>query len=363
MKNINMTKQNNSDGVSSGYDYNNSLIAFGKSINIASIAFISVACLFCCSFVAMRSYNIGTDTQAYANFFLDIDKYGFADTRLEPGYVLFAHIVSSLGFSIIGMQAITFLLLIITVIFSVREYWKYLGSMDSNLMFLVLSLSLFFVSPMFVNASINAIRQGLASLLIFTALLSFYRHSWFKYLVFAILSTGFHYSSVIYLVLAPILFLDQRKIQIIAILAFVFYCSGLSEVIIKTYFQFIYAQVMDYKYGSDYNAGARIDFAIFSVFWYVVPYIVTPLIRKGARDKIMATSSVYLVMLLPFFMIGFGNYSNRLLVPAWLSTSLLVAALIYNCRIILFRHPVYMWMGLCVSIIVFYYLMSNELII
>jgi len=345
------------------FNHQNMLGRLGVSVRFTSLVLIVASIAFCCAIVALRSLDIGTDTQAYANIFQNIEKYGIANTRLEPGYVAFAHIVSCLGFSIIGMQALTFLLLILTIVYSAREYWKYLGSFNSNRMFLATSLGLFFVSPMFVSASINAIRQGLASLLIFIALLFFSRRQWWKFIFLAAIATSFHYSSVIYFVFAPILLLKQRTIQIILVSFFLFYCLGLTEEFVKSISPLVYSQVMDYKYGSLYNAGVRIDFAAFSFFWYAITYVLAPLICKNVRDKIMVANSIYLTMLLPFFLVGFGNYSNRLLVPAWLSASLIIASCIYNCRIALLRHPVFLWIWLCVSCTVFYYFVTNEIIL
>ncbi|WP_221250094.1 EpsG family protein [Desulfuromonas versatilis] len=335
----------------------------GRSVFVAGLALLLVGVAFCCSTVALRPLNIGTDTQAYANFFYHVDKYGIVNTRLEPGYVAFARIVSYLGFDLVGMQALTFLLLITIIVYSATEYWKYLGSFNSKLMFLTASFGFFFLSPMFVNASINAIRQGLASLLIFTALLSFSRRQWLKFAVLSFAAIGFHYSSVIYIVFSPMLLLRQRGLHLVFVFFFILYCLGLTEEMVKFVSPFVYSQVMDYKYGSQYNAGVRLDFAFFSIFWYIIASFSLFFVRKSVKEKLVVTISIYLTMLLPFFLVGFGNYSNRLLVPAWLSLSLLFGAIIYNCRVVIFRHPVYLWMFLCFSSVVFNYFVINEIII
>jgi hypothetical protein len=81
----------------------------------------------------------------------------------------------------------------------------YLDSERGYLTFLTAGLMFLFLSPMFVNASINAVRQGLAALLVFTALLAFHRRQWRNFIVYGALASSFHYSSLLYLAFAPML--------------------------------------------------------------------------------------------------------------------------------------------------------------
>ena len=68
---------------------------------------------------------------------------------------------------------------------------------------------LLYVSPMFVNASINAVRQGLAALLVFTALLSFQQRKWWPFALYGALASSLHLSSLLYLVFAPLLLRER----------------------------------------------------------------------------------------------------------------------------------------------------------
>jgi hypothetical protein len=120
---------------------------------------------------------------------------------------------------------------------------------------------------------------------------------------------------------------------------------------------------MTYTATSRFDPGVRIDFAVFSIFWYVLPYALSSLVRVDYRRKIQESAAVYLVMLLPFFAVGWGYFSNRYLLPAWLSASLILAAMLVHSRVALLRHPLILRLGLILSCAVLYYYVTNEIVI
>lgn len=327
-----------------------------------SIMLIAAAYLFTCYIVGSRSIDVGTDTQSYVILFLKL-RQNIVETRIEPGFVLFTRVLGYLGINVFAYQAALFSMLLLTVVVSSRKYFHFLGEKRDYLTYLTASLACMFLSPIFVNASINLLRQGLASLLIFTALMAFYKRQWWQYLLYAVLASSIHYSSLMYLALAPLLLLSLPRLRILAVLAFVSYCSGFSQYIVKHELPALYTFIMEYSVNATYRRGTRIDFAIFSCFWYVLPWVVAPFVQKSAATKIKESTIVYLVLLLPFFAIGFGNFSNRYLFPAWLTASLLVAALVFKSRIVMLRSPIFLGFVLLLSCAVFFYYIENNIII
>jgi hypothetical protein len=103
---------------------------------------------------------------------------------------------------------------------------------------------------------------------------------------------------------------------------------------------------MDYSLSATYRSGIRIDFAVFSIFWYLLPLLMSGLVREPFSTRIKDSTAVYMVMLLPFFVLGWGNFSNRYLLPAYLATSLIVAAIFCHSRISLLRNPLLLRGGL-----------------
>jgi len=318
--------------------------------------------LFGCWVVGTRPLDIGTDTSVYAGFFERLGQ-GPVDTRMEPGFVGLSWLLSRLGFSVPAYQAALFGLLLVTVWISTRKYFRYLGGTRGYLTFLSASMMLLFLSPMFVNASINAIRQGLAALLVFTALMSFHQRQWWQFVGYGALATSLHYSSLMYLAFAPALFLHTKTLRYAGAIGLLVYCSGLSEVIVQALAPGVHAIVMEYAARTELRAGTRIDFALFSAFWYVLPHLLAPAIRPPYRERVLHSTAIYLVMLLPFFAIGWGYFSNRYLLSAWLAVSLILAAAVCYNRLQVLSHPLLIRMGLIASCAVFYVYVTTGTVI
>jgi len=343
---IPMPESNRADAAASGF----------------SFLLLAMAAVFACWAVGTRPLDIGTDTSVYAGFYESLGHTAIS-TRLEPGFVLVSKALRALGFGVIGYQIALFALLLLIAIVACRKYFNYVGGGRGFAMFLTAAVTLLFVSPMFMNGAINTVRQGLAALLVFTALLSFQRRQWLQFVVFGALASSLHLSSLMYLACAPALLVNARTLRWIALLAFAMYVSGLSMKLVQAFVPQLYAFVQEYAYNPDYRSGVRIDFAVFSIFWYALPHMLAPLIREWHREAILQSTGVYLVLVLPFFAVGWGSYSNRFLLPAWLSASLIVAAILCFSRVSILRNPLLVQIGLLGACGALYYYVSNGIVI
>ncbi|WP_206860904.1 EpsG family protein [Lysobacter changpingensis] len=327
-----------------------------------SLLLLFAVAAFGCWLVGTRSPDIGTDTQTYAGFFQGLNSSG-VETRLEPGFVWLTYALWKLGVGVTGYQTALFAFMLGTIVIATRRYQDYLGETRGYLTFLGAALMLLYVSPMFVNATINAVRQGLAALLVFSSLLSFQRKRWASFVLLGALASSLHLSSLLYLVFAPVLLFGTKMQRLIAVIAFAAYVSGISMQAVRMLVPSLYELVMTYTATQYYRAGVRIDFAVFSFFWYCLPYVLGPLVRAEYRDRIKESAAVYLVMTLPFFGVGWGYFSNRYLLPAWLSVSLILAAMLVHSRLAPLRNPLLLRFGLLLSCAVFYYYVTNEILI
>lgn len=327
-----------------------------------SLLLLVPVCLFTDLVVGTRGIDVGSDTAVYAMVFREL-RNGLVESRFEPGFLLLTRFLSGMGVSLQVYQCVLFGLLLLMAVLASRRYFDYLGASRGYLTFLSASLMFLLLSPMFVNASINAVRQGLASLPIFMALLAFHQRQWRAFFVFGVIASSLHYSSLIYLAFAPLLLINLKFLRIIAILGFIAYCSGLTLIVVRAAVPFLYNSVMDYELGSKYKSGVRIDFAVFSIFWYLLPLLLSGLVRKPYSTRLKDSTAVYLVMLLPFFMLGWGNFSNRYLLSAYLAISLMVAAIFFHSRLPILRNPILLRVGLIVSCAVFYYYVSNQVLV
>ena len=312
--------------------------------------------------VATRG-NIGTDTSVYASFFESLRHHGEVDSRFEPVFYYLSVALAAMGMSFTAYEGVMFFVMAGTVLVATRRYHTFLQSETGYSTFLAASLLFLFISPVMSNATINVMRQGLSSLLVFTALLAFYQRQWRAYFLWGLLATGFHYSAVLYLIFAPVLLLNTKLLRVAGILAFLAYCSGVTMVLVRALVPAVYTMVMAYDASASYKAGVRLDFAVFSLFWYVLPWVIAPMVREPVRERINQSTAIYLVLMLPFFAVGWGNFSNRYLLPAWLSVSLILAAICCDNRFSPLRNPVVLRMGLIGAGGVFCYYVTHGVVL
>jgi hypothetical protein len=324
---------------------------------------VAAVVVFADLLVGTRSIDTGSDTYVYAGMFESMSRHGLVTSRFEPVFYYLTALLAGLGVSLVAYQSTLFLVMMGTVVVATRHYHAYLGSHTRYMTFLVAALLFLFISPVMANATINVVRQGLASLLVFTALLSFQQRRWRAYFMWGLLATGFHYSSVLYLVFAPALLLRPKLLRAAGILAFLMYCSGLTMLLVRVLVPAAYALVMAYDGSAVYQTGVRLDFAVFSLFWYLLPYGVASLVREPVRERIKQSTAVYLVLMLPFFAVGWGSFSNRYLLPAWLSVSLMLAAICCDSRLSPLRNPILLRMGLVAACGAFYFYVSHGFVI
>jgi hypothetical protein len=312
--------------------------------------------------VATRPLEIGTDTKIYADFYAGVTQQPL-ETRLEPGFVAVTLFLKKLGLGLASYQAALFMLLLGTVVVATREYYRYMGAACRYVTFLSASLMFLLLSPIFVNASINAVRQGLSALLVFTALMAFQQREWWRFLLVGAAATSLHYSSLMYIAFAPALFMRPRQLASVAAVALLLYCSGATMAMVRTLSPQLYTTVMEYAQNHYFSPGVRVDFAMFSIAWYVLPFILAPMIEPPYREGIKRSTSVYLVMLLPFFLFGWGYFSNRYLLPAWQAASLILAAVICHSRVPLLRSSPVIQCGLIIACGAFYYYIRKGIVI
>jgi len=310
-------------------------------------------------FVVANRGDIGTDTSQYAGFYETLTQRGAVPSRFEPVFYYLSVALAATRMSFVGYLSVMFLVMMGTVLVATRRYHDYLDSDTRYSTFLVAAVLFLFISPVMTNATINVMRQGLASLLVFTALLAFYQRQWRAFVLWALLATGFHYSSLLYLFFAPVLLLKPKLQRIAGIAAFLAYCSGLTMILVRVLVPGVYTMVMAYDASSTFRAGVRLDFAAFSLFWYVLPFMVAPLVREPVRERINRSTAIYLVLMLPFFAVGWGNFSNRYLLPAWLAVSIFLAAICCDSRFSPLRNPVVLRMGMVGACGVFCYYVTH----
>nr|WP_298138152.1 EpsG family protein [uncultured Pseudomonas sp.] len=300
--------------------------------------FLLIVLLAATAVVGLRDLSIGTDTLNYASNFLSVQSCNCFPGRLEPGFQVFTWLLGLTGLGT-GFYFFSISLLIFVVAYSLsRKIGNLLGGSDIEQWKVRYWILIFlFVSPFFVSANINTVRQGLASLFVFFAMFSLIEHKWRSFCFYSILGISFHYFSSVLVLLSLMLFFPLYLLLMVTVVLSVVYGFGFSEAIVKfvsdqTGFG-IYSFIVDYVAGAEYRSGVRLDFLMFSWFWMVLflvgsIFLVEPERRHGFRILI----KIYLVLLIPFLLFGFGNYSNRYVYTAWLFLSIAMGGLVGSLR-------------------------------
>lgn len=295
---------------------------------------IYIGQFFLAILVGSRDLSIGTDTERYAAWYKVIADCHCFYGNIEPGFNLFGLITSLFTDSVGGYFFAISLALFVMLNLVARKVTRLdsqIGQKEKKLLFTLILLA-FFLSPFFVSAHINAIRQGMAAFMLFYALLSFQEKSWGKFILGSVLAMSFHISSIMYLVLFPLLMLPIWILLVILAGMSVIYASGLSEVIVSSVSGLFNLPLHDYvtQYRADvaYQSGVRCDFLIFSLlgvgFGLLGRYFSN---NKAIIDSLL---KIYIVLLIPFLMLGYANFSNRYVYTAWLFLSILTAYAAYS---------------------------------
>jgi len=298
---------------------------------------------------ALRSDNLGTDTQNYILVFQQVSANDFLGRELEPGFALLVKLSSFLG-----QHEVLFFLVSISVALSLAN----IGRFGLGWRFAAFVYPLF-MSPFFYGHTLNILRQGMAFAFIVT--LVFGERRFIKELVLIFIAGSIHISGLVFGVLVMI----SRRVSLNA--AVVVWVAGVGIGILASIDSLVVKLIYDnltseYYAGyvsslhEDYKLGLRWDFLLFSTVIAFVAAFRVFYGRMKVRELIPFAASemllkAYLVMngvglcflqmpysdrwlnwswsLLPYFMIGLADilYSRRYR-PYFLTLQMLVSPIV-----------------------------------
>lgn len=301
-----------------------------KLINKISLKLIYLLSVFVISyFVATRDLSIGSDAYVYKYAFdAFIDGYNDFDFDfLFSALIVYSSYINS---SYELFLFISSVILLVSSCYSLinlamRDSLKY-----EKYLFLFVIFTFLLLSPMFFSMQVNVLRQGLASPFIILALVSFCGKKYLRYIFYSIISIGMHWSSSYFLILAPILWMRTRTIIALILALSAIYLSGSSGYFISLIsfgfgFETLLYELSDYGSSSDYRSGVRFDFWLLSAL--IISYAIFLDFKLSLHGIIKKIS---MILIIPFLMMGFVAYSDRLLVCLWLLIPLLFAVTFIN---------------------------------
>lgn len=298
----------------------------GSYQNTEKIVFITISFLFSVFIsyiVANRDISVGIDTLNYLENFDKISRCGCFDfSYFEPGFQFVTYIssvISNDSFYYFWLLSLFLNLLFFsfyyTVVFSNREN-------ESNSLLLFIFFTIFLMSSNFyLTANVNAIRQGIAAPFLFFAAFYFIRYKYFYFLLFAIVSLSFHYSSILFIVFIIAISWIKRPVLVFFILC-ISYAFGISEFLVKFFSKILGIPIYDLiKNYSD--SGLYEGFNIIFFGYTCIPFILAVFDRiyygSFFRSKeIRQLFQIYTGLAACYFALGFAGYANRYAFDSWL---------------------------------------------
>ncbi|OCH97553.1 hypothetical protein A8135_13730 [Legionella jamestowniensis] len=278
--------------------------------------------------VGFRPSEIGSDTINYIKYYNAIGLFYF-----EAPFEFLFNLVATLFFSFDCPVGVFFTCLsvinFIIIGFISNRITYYIGYRIFWVLMIFLNLS-----PFFLNVQTNVIRQGTAtlSLLLFYILL-LTRSKSLNLILVALLATGFHKSTIIFILCSILtLFSYQTVFRSVFFLAALYTSNIMTRIIflVSKYLPVdLYGIISSYGRNTGYKIGNRLDFVIFTFtagafFYYMSKYFLNSI----DREKFLQLVKIYWILTIPFFLLGFGAYADRYLLPAWLYLSILSAVLL-----------------------------------
>lgn len=297
--------------------------------NIFIILISSIVSLF----IGNRFLDVGRDTEQYLSKFEKYSSIEYAIDGYEIGFSLLMHLFSKYTSSAeFFFFFISFLITSIYLFIFNRIHIRNFNKESFSLGGMIFFFSLLLMSSWYITMTTNALRQGVALVFLYYGLIDlFYNNKKFKFLIIYLISISFHYSVIF---IGPFLFLKYIRFRYTFALWFLIalgYVYGLNEIIIRLISEKFNLPVYDFiKYyslqrgvisGGLYN-GFSTNFFVYTVFWPLTLLIILKIRFKVKSSKIiwehiLTLIKIYFLLSLPYFIFGFGPFSNRFAMLAW----------------------------------------------
>lgn len=307
------------DAANHGVDHGRDLS--GVLVRLIAFLFMAAASVS----VGARDFWVGTDTLAYRQAFLDVRRCQCLNaTEFEPVFEGMMWIVAAAGgderaFFVFVATVLAGLLLANAVavgeLVGGREVQRNAGEL--------LALVAVLLWPFYWGGHINILRHGLAALLLSLAFVSLVGGKSIRSVLLAIAAIGVHVTAVVAIPMWLSRWVRPSHLFLLTIALFFAYAVGFTEGMVRVLSEAlglgVYEAVLLYNSWADYDAGVRLDFAIFTLFQSALLWVAISRIRESRlRERALALLVGHCVLSWPFYLFGWANYSNRYAYFAWM---------------------------------------------
>ncbi|MDN3522056.1 EpsG family protein [Halomonas ramblicola] len=289
---------------------------------IAAILLISIVVS---SFVANRPLHIGADADGYISVFNSLN-YGHYTRISEPLFVGLALAVGSLtGNYKFFFFACSLILFFSSLYANHRLINRVVMTPYRGRYITYLAFGLLLYSPFYFNMHVNILRHGMAVPFLLLGYLMVMEKRYPSAALLLLASLGFHASSLIHILLVPLLFLNLRILVGLFLAFSAIYLANLSSAVLGPIFAFLnmassFETISEYGASSGHRSGVRFDFWLFTTFFVGLSVMAAwRNVVAEALPRVMVTSSI------PFLLFGYISFSDRLLVFSWFIIAAIVA--------------------------------------
>lgn len=298
--------------------------------DFAFLVVISILLLVVALATGHRPVHVGSDTALYWAIYDEALNGQELSHRFEFLYdflsSLFAFFSLNKGIYFSFLSALSLSLFFL----SFTNFNRYFSRSPCDAGLFVYGFLLLITSTIFYAAQVNVIRQGISC----AALFCFYsclltRRYGFTLFFSAFVALGFHFTAIFFILLSFCLALSYRSVLSGTLVLFLLYTSGatIQFVTLTSSLSGIdfFGKITEYGAGLEYTSGIRLDFAFFSLcLGGLLDIFGRFLVPSRQRERFLNSVKIYWLLLIPFLIFGFGAFSDRLLLNAWLYFSIVL---------------------------------------
>ncbi|WP_274426441.1 EpsG family protein [Chelativorans sp. YIM 93263] len=286
--------------------------------------------------VGTRPESAGRDTDNYIAFFHHILE-GNTGTRYEIGFRIFTASVAAFSNSE-GIYLATIYAIVTLSIFGAQYLYARILDQRGRYLYFPLILSILLSSSWYIVATTNGLRQGISLSVLYIAvmLILVYRRTAY-FVAISGFAALFHITAILpipFIILFR--FIPYKLSFCIFFMTAVAYALGIWRQLFYYLHIFlninIYDSVINYADGADMWYGFQLDLFAYTLFWPIFYIIITPFIRKRYLKLFVRMLVAYMALCMPYFIFGFGPFSNRYAIIAWLFLPLLHCGFIVSSK-------------------------------
>jgi hypothetical protein len=332
-----------------------------KNLYAAHFIFIIFILLFITPslfLLAARDFIVGTDTLSYMEIFNAITKYDYY-SRFGFAYVL----INKVSFFI--HESYRFFLFFVGGIITASCCAVFLRGVKENPLTskfwysILIFFGVLFLSDWYLVGTTNSFRQGLSLPFLYLSL-SYLSDRKVRYSIFYFLiSISLHHSSLLILPVFILTFFNHRSVFFIFFTLAFSYVLGLNEFIVKVISDFsglgVYEKIKYYSGSYGLWIGLQIDLFLYTIFWPIMICfgLFFKIFDDFGFDAVRRANRTYMILALPYFIFGFGDFSNRYAYICWLFIPILQAIALSNLKISVFYRSLLSVVLFLVGVMVF----------